>query len=124
MVEPKPLDLDEIEKEVRKKAYDREFGKSVSDVVPVVHPVVDLEDIIRMLKEIKQRIKSACEFYLRYKDNPDLLIKEQNWVLELEYEGNIIGNMFDYAYGCWEGIWDNIGRYKEWLFKLAFGSMM
>lgn len=37
--------------EIRKVAYDREFGKSVSDVVPVVYPVVDLEDVIRLIKK-------------------------------------------------------------------------
>ena len=29
------------------------------------------------LQKVKERIKKACEFYLRYKDRPDLFDKEQ-----------------------------------------------
>jgi|GEM_PF-2770731 len=37
-------------------------------------PIV--EDIKLILDIIRQRIKSACEFYLKYKDKPELLLKE------------------------------------------------
>ena len=56
--------------------------------------------------EIKQRLKSACEFYLRYKDNPELLINEHP-----KYEKEI------------QKLWKNknfTATYNDWLFKLAF----
>jgi len=30
----------------------------------------------KIITKLKQRLKSACEFYLRYKDKPELLVKE------------------------------------------------
>ena len=73
------------------------------------------KDIIR---EIKQRIRKACEFYLEYKDNPDefeaeqeKLIKKEN--IEIYYNPEIV--------------LDKNGKiipYNEWLFKLAFRSVL
>ena len=38
-------------KEIREETYDRESGKEVSDVLPVIYPVVDLDDIINLIEK-------------------------------------------------------------------------
>ena len=73
------------------------------------------EDMLEQLKEdIETEIKEACEFYLRYKDNPELLIKEHP-----EYEKEVKNkfyhpNVID-AYSLW-----SYDKYNEWLFKSTF----
>jgi len=60
--------------------------------------------MLYMYLKLKQRLKSACEFYLRYKDKPELLIKEYpEYKEELDEEG-----------------WWFSSEYNNWLFKLAF----
>ena len=57
-------------------------------------------------------IKSACKFYLRYKDNPKLFSEEQ-FKIRWEYYS-------DLGYLVWNmnrKQWEN---YNEWLFCLAF----
>jgi len=70
---------------------------------------------------IKQRIKSTCEFYLRYKDKPELLKKEHSEFKEevekfIIKKHPILQNIFDYTAF-------NLREYNEWLFKLAFKSV-
>ena len=69
--------------------------------------------------EIKQRVKSACEFYLRYKDNMNLLLKEQ------DKEGELLKQIRELdSKQTWENYHEwtirMISSYHEWLFKLAF----
>jgi len=72
-----------------------------------------------ILKIVKQRIKSACEFYLRYKDNPKLLISEHK-----KYYDDVVGNFFrSFNSKTLEEYYD-IDKYNEWLFKLAFKAML
>ena len=52
-MKPKPLNFDEIRQIIE-----------------------DEISISAVIEKIKQRIKSACEFYLKYKDKPELLLKE------------------------------------------------
>lgn len=71
------------------------------------------------INKIKQQIKERCEFYLKYKDNPELLIKEHP-----KYEDEVVGM-------CFAG-WDDYYRknlivtvdYNKWLFKLAFKGVL
>ncbi len=69
----------------------------------------------KIITKFKQRLKSACEFYLRYKDNPELLRKEQN---------NLYNVFGDYIFGNLKGKYfkssNILGQYNDWLFKLAF----
>ena len=70
---------------------------------------------------IKQCIKSACEFYLRYKDKPELLKKEHSEFKEevekfIIKKHPILQNIFDYTAF-------NLREYNKWLFKLAFKSV-
>jgi len=67
-------------------------------------------DIKLIIELCVQRIRSACEFYLRYKDKPDLFCEEQfqvNWKYYLKTAGYVIvdeeGKCTDY--------------YNDWLFK-------
>ena len=65
------------------------------------------------LQEIKQRIKSACEFYLRYKDDPVLLSQER-----LEEYGDELSPFLTSNDSL------IIVDYNEWLFRLAFKSVL
>ena len=114
-MKPKPLDLWDIEQKLgeimakKKFPYCKVSAKARQEILNVL-----LEEV---MQKIKQRIKSACEFYLRYKDNPELLVKEypefkeeveQFRILSLLTGKYIHGNYYDYD------------KYNEWLFKLAF----
>ncbi len=75
-----------------------------------------------LLKEIKQRIKEACMFYLRYKDHPKLLIKEHP-----KYKKEFTKTFLEMMNYSPERLMDNkykwismLMEYNEWLFKLAF----
>ena len=65
-------------------------------------------------RKVIKLIKSACEFYLRYKDRPDNLAEEQP-----QYKKEL--SKFDYLY-CGALLTD-LERYNEWLFRLAFKSI-
>ena len=66
-------------------------------------------------KNILEDIKSACEFYLRYKDNPNLLLNEQR---ELAIEEKEIDRFYDGVKG-WR-----VTEYNEWLFRLIFKEVL
>jgi len=67
----------------------------------------------------KDDIDLACKFYLRYKDNPKLLISEHK-----EYYDEVVGNFFrSFNSKTLEEYYD-IDKYNEWLFKLAFKDVL
>jgi len=122
---PKPLDLEDIENEIlnvfeREKLRLLNLSKEKIDwnsyYVGRFEELGVLKRIVRtLLKEeglIKQRIKSPCEFYLRYKDKPELLVKEHP-----KYEK--IG-IVSYVLQAIEVEKIHQDEYNEWLFKLAF----
>ncbi len=100
---PQPLDLEQVRKEVFKWI--------------VGQPANELEEFFDFtMEEVEQRIKSACEFWLRYKDNPKLFSEEQ-FKIRWEYYS-------DLGYLVWNmnrKQWEN---YNEWLFKLAFKDVL
>ena len=114
MTKPKPLDLEEL-KEMQLKAYPlkTEIDEEARKI------------IIELYKELKQRLKSAINFYLRYKDKPELLIEEHP-----EYKENMIKNCsIITCVGILSGglrLLSNekeiimLEKYNLWLFKLAF----
>ena len=112
---PEPLNLDKLADEIVRIEYPT-YEKS-----QLVTHVNSIKFQIKLILE--QRIKSACEFFLRYKDNPELLIKLCPEIREIEYAGNKIGDLLDYSYGAWTIVWDDLNEYNEWLFKLAFADM-
>ena len=89
-MKPKPLNFDferglkrelqDIEKDLRTFREDEKFfGKEGVDYYYKQELVDRRKEVlatIELIGEIKQRIKSACEFYLKYKDKPELLLKE------------------------------------------------
>jgi len=61
-------------------------------------------------------IKSACEFYLKYKDKPELFRKEQPQYLD-DFCNGVISKI---VLNTETKTKDIIPKYNEWLFKLAF----
>jgi len=100
-MKPKPLDLEEFKKWRAKTNPDLIFS-------------------ISQIEFIKQQIKQACEFYLRYKDNPELLWKENpKYRKKLKKFGiteKWVSEDCDELYD-WED-------YNKWLFKLAFKGVI
>jgi len=62
-------------------------------------------------------VKSACEFYLRYKDRPDLFEKEQKNLIDYDCRYD-----WDHTFVILKG--NRAIKYKEWLFKLAFKDVL
>lgn len=72
------------------------------------------EEIIRMTAdEIKQRIKSACELWWKFRDDPSVFFA-----------------LYPKYYEVWEKDYpltdplDNLKLWEEWLFKLAFKDVL
>ena len=87
----KPLDLEEKEL-IRKFGYDESLN-----LAPLASNIgLAFNDNIKgLIKEIKQRIKKACESYLKYKDKPDSLAKEHP-----EYRQIIVLNFNTLCLNC------------------------
>ena len=112
---PKPLNLGDIpewlEKQLEKRSDLIKYEKIDASNPPLLKETVFITRIRDVLiNEIKQRIRVACEFYLRYKDEPELLFEEKR-----EYRV-ILAHLF--------GDDKDTSRYNEWLFKLAFKSVL
>jgi hypothetical protein len=78
-------------------------------------------------------VESACEFYLRYKDDPELLIKEHpEYEEELDdYFETITDDCNNRIYTNWKEDLNTytfggsvIDEFNEWLFKLAFKDVI
>ena len=84
------------------------------------------------LHKTKERIKLACNFYLKYVSRPDLLIEEHPELakIEIDYESadDVLKEIkrIEDVYGITETqatIRDKLMDYNLWLFKLAFKSI-
>ena len=127
---PQPLDLGKIKKEV----LDEYCGGIPFDEIEEFQLEPEqIEKIIEItIYRIKQRIKSACEFYLRYKDNPELLVREhpeyKEKIEEIKKEFiSVIKNIKqslipDVIRGIALSI--KYELYNEWLFKLTFRGVL
>jgi len=139
--EPKPLNLEEIRNEWRNTErlhMKRVFHLVAKTKQPATINKSEIEE--EKLYLVKQCIKSACEFYLRYKDKPGLLIKEcpelikkfvkehdlmevffaKEDILEIKVvDGSIIAFLEDRT-----GLSFSKKEYNDWLFKLAFKSVL
>jgi len=137
MTKPAPMDLnnfiEEIYKKIKKRIKDRykpnKFADEWIDIFKDFENIDnELEILELIIEEVRQRIKSACNFYLRYKDNPELLIDELYYYtnqysdtykkLKLEIKKWI--NKIKESYEDSE-MYD---KYNEWLFRLAFKSTL
>ena len=71
-------------------------------------------------------IKSACEFYMRYNSNPQLLIEEHSeykWDMWNCIDWGLKGSDSNrYTYDV-QGAFD-YDKYNEWLFKLVFKGVL
>ena len=115
-MKPKPLNLERFGKGERKMSEAKPLDLEEIEIIILAEQLGALT-FERMMQKIKQLIKSACKFYLKYKDKPRLLIKEIPKIKKLEYDGIKIEDMF--LNNNWGTIvWNNL--YNEWLFKLAF----
>ena len=94
-MKPKPLDLEELEKNI---CYMIDYWNED----PLLMRNEGLQAIMR---KIKLHLKSACNFYWRYRYNPELLAKEYP---ELKEE---MIKKFGFDFAFWS---------EKWLFKLAF----
>jgi len=112
MANPEPLNLD------FKKFFER--FREVYNILRIQDLALDYEYAIKLgMYYMYRKIKSACEFYLRYKDNPKLLISEHK-----EYYDDVVGNFFrSFNSKTLEEYYD-IDKYNEWLFKLAFNDVL
>ena len=128
-MKPKPLNLEferlydffpyeEVEKLMLK--IDKE-GHNFPHYTTCKTCEADFEEVVRFtIKYVKQRIKSACEFYLQFQSKPFILFYYQNYltkkqISELmkiieEIENSPPDIAFEQLYP----------KYNEWLFKLAF----
>ena len=120
MSEGKPLDLDIKLKPVLKYKWGNEEGfrnfkkgyeKGFNEAQEI------------LIKEIKQRIKKACEFYLKYRNNPNLLYDD--FSINMEYDEPInklreeINREYHYLTDI-DIVKIYIEKYNEWLLKEAF----
>jgi len=131
MANPKPLDLEELI-----KLIENEFTEKIQKI-DASHRArwlcIDYYRWQTVKDEIKQQIKEACEFYLRYKNDPKLLIREHpdKAKIEIDYETaedvvNEIEKIIE-KYGQLEAqatIRLKLMDYNEWLFKLAFKKVL
>ena len=114
------------------KSLDLDFG----EILKIIEDDFgDFRKAYEIEKYIKQRIKVACEFYLKYKDNPELLMREKSEIYlclrEIcpSYEGNG-GCKVDHtvcrfptcAWFSWRSV--DLRKYNDWVFKLAFKSIL
>jgi len=107
MSKSEPLNLEDIwdwfERKFGVDAMDRYYGY----------------ETIELINEIKRRVRKACEFYLRYRDKPELLTKEHYHLLKgIEKEDKWA---FLLLFAAPQKIKiKNINTYNKWLFRLAF----
>jgi len=116
----------------------RKYWKTTSDDENIYRNVIITQMIeickesIRLTsKEIKQRIREACEFYLRYKNNPKSLIKEHpKYKEEMIKENSVTTCVSDgILFGELKLLEEEkeiiiLRKYNEWLFKLAFRGVL
>ena len=95
---PKPLDLEGI-----RKCYE-EFEE------PLYEIELTKDEWKRMWEEIKSRIKSACGFYLKFRNDPSVF-----FALYPQYYDD-----FEEKCGSLSDNLEDTECFNEWLFKLAF----
>jgi len=140
MNELKPLDLDSETKipdnELAQSCFEMILRALISDEKEFDTKEEALDCIFSLLDEfkdeIKNQIKSACKFYLKYKDDPELLIKDYpEYKKEMEERNkeflSVIENLKqslipDVVKGLALSLKDK--EYNDWLFKLAFKSVL
>ena len=79
--------------------------------------------VLEYPENIDQHIKSACEFFLRYKDNPDLLEEEYPEFANDPFLVKLYNREW-FGEGDWiEDSVEFLKKYNEWLFKHSFSDV-
>jgi len=139
-MKPKILDLRGMKTRIR-KASDY-IVEIVSEAYPMseedkqeLRETIETE-VYDLLDEIRQRIKSACEFYLRYKNDPELLIEEHPEyikkkiaILDIFDKSAKTVSLQDFISIINKMNYENYSKqiensFNEWLFKLAFKKVI
>jgi len=122
-MKPQPLDLEELEKTIL-SYFDREKERLLKEererpdlsgyFAGRKEECSIMKRTIRthLKREIKQRLKSACELYLQYKDNPEKFLDEHP-----EYTEEVCEKC-GHPYVIYEDL------FNDWLFKLVFKSVL
>jgi len=116
-MKPKPLNLREVD---MRKAFDEWYFSR--DFVPHGSMITNLcyQGFKKGIEYMKQHIKSACEFYLKYKDNPRLFVYENPKYIE-EINELLGENWKSIKSRKMNTLHNEI--FNNWLFKLAFGDV-
>jgi len=121
-----PLDLEDISEWLEKQIETRDdliIRKKINPANPPLFKEIVYITRIRdiLIDEIKQRLKSACEFYLRYFYNPWEL-----WNERPEYRCKKLKEfMRDIVENEDTAIEDSaMMKYNDWLFHLVFKSVL
>ena len=106
MTELKPLDLDEFRIWMEKKQEEMYEKNGVIDIDELNEAIIN---------EIKECIRTACKFYLKYEDKPELLIHDfPKFEAELREKFELRVPHYSWAYI----------EYNEWLFRLVFKDVL
>ena len=129
MVNPEPLNLEEINKaDIISQAIVNSFAKCEwQESMPL--GAIHLEALKLFENEVKRRIKSACEFYLEWRNDPKLFI---NWYEDKKKVDELLRFLEHHFGDEWYDDYDNepcvkekiVLKYNEWLFKLAFKDVL
>ena len=116
---PQPFQIDEIAREIE-ETLDKLFPKGDKKRKFALALIGEMTSLFH------KKLNSACEFYLRYKDNPKLLYSErldlwQDFGLETRLDiawlkAKSKGKDID------QKKW--LKKYNDWLFKLAFKEVL
>ena len=133
---PEPLDFNfknfferfkEVYNTLKKDlGWERKFGEFIKDIKNLEEDIDDCESSVLDYEYCVKlgmyymylKVKSACEFYLKYMDKPKLLKKEN---IKCEYSKKVV-EISQLPSGEWVVFFEDgdfLG-YNEWLFKLAF----
>ena len=121
-----PLDLEDISEWLEKQIEKRDdliIRKKINPSNPPLFKeivyITKIRDIL--IDEIKQRLKSACEFWLKYKDNPLLLCEEKP---EYKKEFEPFTTAFKSSAFSSQKLKWILDKYNDWLFRLCFKSVL
>jgi len=121
MTEGKPLDLEELADAIIRVEYPT--YDSPYTPLPIRNSIIRLKERIKIVLE--ERIKSACEFYKEWWNNPKTFII---WYEDKRKVNGLIKFMEHWFGEYWQDKFDNLEdkrieiilKYNEWLLKLAF----
>ncbi len=111
-MKPRPLNLDDLREEISDLTISIAVAREEGDEE-------EHEKVVNNILELFRRcIKSACEFYQRYENDPKGLVKEHYHLLKEMEDDDIWA--FTLLFAAPDLKIKDIDKYNEWLFKLAF----